>query len=69
MGGFMGILLLIAQLVAIAAAPPPSSPTPVSVKRGDVFELPMSSWSPHCLGFGSQWRYCDGTALRAGAQR
>ena len=21
--------------------------------------------APHCLGFGSQWRYCNGVALRA----
>ena len=30
----------------------------------DVFSAPLSAWSPHCLGFGSQWRYCNGTALR-----
>lgn len=30
----------------------------------DAFELPLASWSPHCLGFGSQWRYCNGTPLR-----
>ena len=32
---------------------------------GDVFQRPLASWSPHCLGFGSQWRYCNGVALRA----
>ena len=31
----------------------------------DVFQFPLPVWAPHCLGFGSQWRYCNGTALRA----
>lgn len=31
----------------------------------DVFSPPLSSWTPHCLGFGSQWRYCNGTPLRS----
>src|SRR5438045_8436447 len=66
MGGFMGILMLFAQLIAMAAgqAAPPT-PSPASVNAADVFQLPMSSWQPHCLGFGSQWRYCNGTALRS----
>jgi murein DD-endopeptidase MepM/ murein hydrolase activator NlpD len=29
-----------------------------------VFQFPLPTWAPHCLGFGSQWRYCDGTPLR-----
>jgi len=28
------------------------------------FQYPLPSWDPHCLGFGSEWRYCDGTVLR-----
>jgi murein DD-endopeptidase MepM/ murein hydrolase activator NlpD len=31
----------------------------------DIFQFPLPSWQPHCLGFGSQWRYCNGTPLRA----
>jgi murein DD-endopeptidase MepM/ murein hydrolase activator NlpD len=31
----------------------------------DVFQRPLASWAPHCLGFGSQWRYCNGVPLRA----
>ena len=31
----------------------------------DVFQLPLPTWAPHCLGFGSEWRYCNGTPLRA----
>ncbi len=47
--------------------PPPVAP-PVAIQhvnRADVFHYPLSTWSPHCLGFGSQWRYCNGVALRA----
>jgi murein DD-endopeptidase MepM/ murein hydrolase activator NlpD len=29
------------------------------------FQFPLSTWSAHCLGFGSQWRLCDGTVLRS----
>lgn len=39
----------------VVAPPPPSQ---------DVFDFPLRSWAPHCLGFGSQWRYCNGVALR-----
>jgi murein DD-endopeptidase MepM/ murein hydrolase activator NlpD len=42
---------------AAAQAPP--------VNAADEFQRPLASWSPHCLGFGSEWRYCNGTALRA----
>ena len=28
------------------------------------FQYPLPTWQPHCLGFGSEWRYCDGTVLR-----
>ena len=30
----------------------------------DYFQFPLPTWEPHCLGFGSQWRYCNGTVLR-----
>ncbi len=50
-----------------AAPPPPTIPsTPIhTVGASDVFQYPLASWQPHCLGFGSQWRYCNGVALRA----
>lgn len=41
---------------------PEESPTAASA---DVFTAPLSSWTAHCLGFGSQWRYCNGTPLRS----
>jgi murein DD-endopeptidase MepM/ murein hydrolase activator NlpD len=30
-----------------------------------VFQYPLPTWEPHCLGFGSEWRICQGTVLRA----
>jgi murein DD-endopeptidase MepM/ murein hydrolase activator NlpD len=46
-------------------APSPSRPAPVAIDTADVFSYPLPTWEPHCLGFGSQWRYCNGTALRS----
>ena len=34
------------------------------VSPADVFQFPLPTWQPHCLGFGSEWRYCNGTPLR-----
>lgn len=50
-------LAAVLHLAAQAAAPP--------LNPADVFQRPVASWSPHCLGFGSEWRYCNGVALRA----
>ena len=36
----------------------------VAAAPADYFELPLPAWEPHCLGFGSEWRYCNGTVLR-----
>jgi murein DD-endopeptidase MepM/ murein hydrolase activator NlpD len=35
-----------------------------AARPADYFQFPLPSWEPHCLGFGSEWRYCNGTALR-----
>jgi murein DD-endopeptidase MepM/ murein hydrolase activator NlpD len=43
----------IATIAVVAAAKP-----------ADSFQFPLPAWKPHCLGFGSQWRLCDGTVLR-----
>ena len=48
-----------------APAPPAAAPRVAAASEADVFQYPLPTWSPHCLGFGSQWRYCNGTALRA----
>jgi murein DD-endopeptidase MepM/ murein hydrolase activator NlpD len=47
------------QLAAQMVVNPPAATAPA-----DVFQRPLSSWSPHCLGFGSEWRYCNGVVLR-----
>src|SRR5712692_1401044 len=47
---------------------PGSAPRPaprVSMANpADIFQYPLPTWQPHCLGFGSEWRYCNGTPLR-----
>ena len=48
--------------------PPPSavtSPASGEVNSADYFQYPLPTWEPHCLGFGSEWRLCNGTVLRA----
>ena len=58
---------------AILIPSPPGAPTveePVqppaqAANPGDYFQSPLPTWDPHCLGFGSPWTYCNGTALRA----
>ena len=65
MGGIAALLLVVP---VGPTGPPPSTirANPIHVTAAsDVFQYPLSSWSPHCLGFGSQWRYCNGVALRA----
>ena len=36
-----------------------------STGTADNFSYPLPTWQPHCLGFGSEWRLCNGTVLRA----
>lgn len=51
---------------------PPASAAPVqaagavheAAAPADFFQYPLPTWTEHCLAFGSQWRYCDGTVLR-----
>lgn len=72
-----GWLALAASLVWMAVPIDPGGPpvpnvaAPVGpalhgslVAAADVFQYPFATWTPHCLGFGSQWRYCNGTPLR-----
>ena len=59
------MLTLAVPAVPDAAAASVSHPVqPLEAVASDVFTAPLASWSPHCLGFGSQWRYCNGTPLR-----
>ncbi len=59
--GVAGILFALSQLLVSTPAPAP----PAVANSADVFQFPLPTWPPHCLGFGSQWRYCNGTALRS----
>lgn len=58
----MMLRALVAALLAVVHLATPPAP---AVNPADVFQRPLATWSPHCLGFGSQWRYCNGVALRA----
>jgi murein DD-endopeptidase MepM/ murein hydrolase activator NlpD len=63
MGSWIAILLAMLELLgasAHAAVPAPPAPPP----PGDQFQFPLPTWAPHCLGFGSEWRYCNGVPLR-----
>src|SRR5205807_3987382 len=57
--------------MGVPSEPGVSPPTAAALRPvpaqnpADVFQYPLPTWSPHCLGFGSEWRYCNGTALRA----
>jgi murein DD-endopeptidase MepM/ murein hydrolase activator NlpD len=56
-----------ALLTPGAALSPNSAPVAAvrtAAQAVDYFQFPLPSWTPHCLGFGSEWRYCDGTVLR-----
>ena len=61
----VGVLMVIPFDPWGPPAPVPAPAAPVrAVNSADVFQYPLASWQPHCLGFGSQWRYCNGVALR-----
>jgi murein DD-endopeptidase MepM/ murein hydrolase activator NlpD len=54
----------VAMAIAFGAVWTPAAAVRTSAQPVDYFQLPLPSWAPHCLGFGSEWRYCDGTVLR-----
>ncbi len=69
--GFGAWLLIVASQLSMAApaqatapAQPHSPAERHSPASSEVFDFPLPSWEPHCLGFGSEWRYCNGVALR-----
>lgn len=55
-GGAGGAPVQVSSPVSMPASP---------ARRLDIFQYPLPTWTPHCLGFGSQWRYCNGTPLRS----
>ena len=59
------LLTLLAQVPYGAAATEVKAQAPPAAARvADYFQYPLPTWQPHCLGFGSQWRLCNGTVLR-----
>ena len=64
-------LVLVATVLAVVVPGPPGTTTPpsgaapITVPASDYFQYPLPTWEPHCLGFGSEWRLCNGTVLRA----
>jgi murein DD-endopeptidase MepM/ murein hydrolase activator NlpD len=63
MGSWIAVLIMMLEL--LIASPHPAAPaSPAAPPAGDEFQFPLPSWAPHCLGFGSEWRYCNGVALR-----
>ena len=65
------LLLLVGVLSRLVLPGPPGAapelmpPPPPPVISADVFQYPLPTWQPLCLGFGSEWRICKGTVLRA----
>jgi murein DD-endopeptidase MepM/ murein hydrolase activator NlpD len=56
----------IASWMPAQSAPPQTAQAAIhtAARPADYFQFPLPSWEPHCLGFGSEWRYCNGTVLR-----
>src|SRR4029077_2418479 len=63
MGSWIAVLLAVLELL-IASAHPAAPASPAAPPAGDQFQFPLPTWAPHCLGFGSEWRYCNGLPLR-----
>lgn len=62
------LTLLAALLISLAWSPAAAAAhiasRPAAAAPADYFQYPLPAWEPHCLGFGSEWRYCNGTVLR-----
>ena len=63
MGSWIAVLLAVLELL-IATAHPAAPAVPAQPPAADQLQFPLPAWAPHCLGFGSEWRYCNGVALR-----
>ena len=65
--GISGISLVAVPIDPGGTVAPPvvAEPHLAVVNAADVFDYPLPTWSPHCLGFGSEWRYCNRTPLRS----
>lgn len=62
---FRAAVLAALVLISMFAMPVDSAvASPAGPASADIFGYPLPSWSPHCLGFSSEWRYCNGAPLR-----
>jgi murein DD-endopeptidase MepM/ murein hydrolase activator NlpD len=64
MGSWIAALLAVLELLAAGARPAVPAPA-ATPPAADQFQFPLPTWASHCLGFGSEWRYCNGVPLRA----
>jgi hypothetical protein len=65
LAGAIQVLLVMPGEPAGPSQPHTAPARQAATNPADVFEFPLPTWAPHCLGFGSEWRYCNGTPLRA----
>ncbi len=69
MRGWLAAAILVGTVGASSPAPTPdinaaAEAIAAAASKAIYFQYPLPSWDPHCLGFGSEWRYCNGTVLR-----
>lgn len=57
-------VLIASCSTSVGCAAAPVTQVEAAAKPADSFQFPLPTWKPHCLGFGSQWKLCDGTVLR-----
>jgi murein DD-endopeptidase MepM/ murein hydrolase activator NlpD len=57
-------VLLADCATSVGCAAAPAIEVVAAAQRADSFQFPLPAWKPHCLGFGSPWKLCDGTVLR-----
>jgi murein DD-endopeptidase MepM/ murein hydrolase activator NlpD len=62
--GAVTSMLVTGPATAPAAETTPQA-GPATAATADYFQYPLPTWQPHCLSFGSPWRLCNGTVLRA----
>jgi murein DD-endopeptidase MepM/ murein hydrolase activator NlpD len=62
--GLSAVWALMSTCASDVCAVAPVAQLAAAAQRADSFQFPLPTWAPHCLGFGSQWRLCDGTVLR-----
>src|SRR6266852_2905737 len=69
MRGWLAAAILVGTVGASSPAPTPdinsaAEAIAAAASKAIYFQYPLPTWEPHCLAFGSEWRYCNGTVLR-----